>query len=229
MKTVYRRVTSLKPGDVARVRGLQWDPQRTAPIALVDLLSDGVPTGVQRYIVAGEGVRVGQTLLCDPKRTNLVPNHRTLRGRVPVGMTVYDRASPDRGKATWVKVAGSSARVQRHEEETRRTLVKRPSGEVRWRSSACRVSLGRVGAQDHRLEKVGKAGTNRRRGIRPTVRGCAMNPVDHPHGGRTKGGRHDVTPWAKIAKGQPTRPRRKALGWIVTTARQARREHRATS
>ena len=108
-----------------------------------------------------------------------------------------------------MRVAGAKARVQRKTEtEAWLTL---PSGAVRRFSLRCRATLGSVGGEDHHLEVIGKAGKNRHRSIRPTVRGCAMNPVDHPHGGRTRGGRPTMTPWSRVAKGQPTRKKESAL------------------
>jgi len=189
-----------------------------------------------QYIVAGEGLRVGTVLRRhgDENDMDLGVNTRCRRLSIPVGLTVYDVAvcqiRPDGRHAdhrvhrsTRVKTAGASARVVRHDEERRMTRVRLPSGEERWRANTSYATLGKVAAGDHRLEKIGKAGTRRRQGIRPTVRGCAMNPIDHPHGGRTKGGRHDVTPWAKIAKGQPTRRKDQRSVFVVKTAREARR------
>lgn len=232
VKTAYRLVTSMIGPSVGVVAGIQWDPGRSSPVALVHTevvsASDQTQRATQRYRVAGEGMAVGDVLICDAAMSNYLPNHRTLRGNVPVGMTVYDISENGSRHGTLVKTPGASAVVQRHDVDEGRTRVRMPSGEVRWRKSSGWATIGAVGAKDHRLEVIGKAGVNRRRGIRPTVRGCAMNPVDHPHGGRTKGGRHDVTPWAKIAKGQPTRRKTKPLVWVVKTSRQARRERKAT-
>lgn len=230
-KGMMRHVTSLCNNELGVVRGIQWDPYRSSPLALVELVErqmdrNGQLGPTHRYILAGEGMVVGRYVMCHSNRFNMVAGNRTQRGRIPVGTTVYD-VSPvygDHGK--YVKTPGGSAMIQRHDEELGRTRLRMPSGELRWMFDDSYATIGSVAAKDHNLEMIGKAGTNRRRGIRPTVRGCAMNPVDHPHGGRTKGGRHDVTPWAKIAKGQPTRSRRKPMGWIEKTARQSRRERR---
>jgi len=102
------------------------------------------------------------------------------------------------------------------------SLVRFPSGEERRVLSSSEVTMGKVSCEDHILEVIGKAGKRRNLGIRPTVRGCAMNPIDHPHGGRTKGGRHDVTPWASIAKGQSTRSNNKRSKLVLKTARQSK-------
>jgi large subunit ribosomal protein L2 len=171
--------------------------------------------------------------LRDPvhKPTEVTLNHRYRLGHMPIGTQVYDLMTTpysQEAQGKRVKTPGTHAVVLRHKhsDETTymgaKTRVEMPSGEHRWRPSTAMGTVGSVAGKDHVLEKTGKAGLNRRRGIRPTVRGCAMNPVDHPHGGRTKGGRHDVTPWARIAKGQPTRAARKPMGLIVKTARVAR-------
>ena len=231
VKTVLRSVTGLPPVHDVTVWGIQRDPQRTAPIALLSSNADGAWS----YIVAGEGLTVGTVLrrASDKDDQDLAQNTRCRRRSVPVGLTVYDLAvmASDVGssreylRSTLVKSAGTCAAVLRHD-ETRgpagMTRLRLPSGEERWFPSSSYASLGKVAAEDHRLEVLGNAGSRRRRGIRPTVRGCAMNPVDHPHGGRTKGGRHDVTPWAKIAKGQPTRSRDERPVFVVKTSRQAR-------
>jgi len=176
-------------------------------------------------------MRVGQRLrrtqqegILDPNgldASEIGPNVRCRRSLIPMGTLIYDLARdplhPQR--STRVKTAGSSARVLRHEDQRQRTRIRLPSGEERRVPESAYATIGQVAAKDHRLESIGKAGTRRRCGIRPTVRGCAMNPIDHPHGGRTKGGRHDVTPWAKIAKGQPTRMDRHRSSFVVKTSR----------
>lgn len=258
-KPLYREVTSLKINEMGLVRGIQWDPNRESPIALLEVTagrpsqllglksrgsitqlssqhgsdgsfgSVGSLAGVNefatrgceyRYVLAGESMSVGDVVSCFLEGVELGPNQRTLMTNRPVGTTVYDVSMGSGLKSQWVKTPGTRATVLRQEMDG--TRVRMPSGELRWLPHGSFGTIGSVAGKDHMLEVRGKAGIRRRKGIRPTVRGCAMNPIDHPHGGRTKGGRHDVTPWAKVAKGQPTRPKKKPLGLIVKTSRQVR-------
>ena len=221
-KTVLRQVEPIPQGHHGRVLGIQWDPQRTAPIALMcDLRTQKI-----FYTLAGEGMTVGSILTAATDPMDVKPNTRCTRSMIPRGGFFYDLSlDPMRPfHATAIKAAGTHGQLLAHGEESLlgRTRIRFPSGEERWVDSDCYATRGTVGASDHRLESLGKAGTRRRQGIRPTVRGCAMNPIDHPHGGRTKGGRHDVTPWAKIAKGQPTRSMEDRSPWVVKTSRQSR-------
>jgi len=207
---------------VGKVRGIQYDPNRTARLALVQPTSEGLVGRAQRphYLIAPKGLSVGdsvswatgyegktaEALEGHLKRT---PGSTVFLRDVSVGMSVYQVERTPRGGGKRVRVAGAKARVQRKTEtEAWLTL---PSGAVRRFSLRCRATLGSVGGEDHHLEVIGKAGKNRHRSIRPTVRGCAMNPVDHPHGGRTRGGRPTMTPWSRVAKGQPTRKKESAL------------------
>lgn len=249
MKTVHRIIHDLAPFEVARILGIQWDPNRTAPIALAEMVSPVSTTTSSRssasrpliYLIAGEGLRVNQEVTCGTMEmpVDMMPNNKNPLGTMPIGTRFFHfslnlhqryRAHTHTHRESYRKgiqsktalTPGAFAEVLRHNRRTQMTRVRLPSGEQRWVFSLTMATIGQVGAKDHALEMIGKAGTTRRRGIRPTVRGCAMNPVDHPHGGRTKGGLHDVTPWSKIAKGQPTRNPRRPLGFTVKTSRSVR-------
>lgn len=243
IKTVLRQVKPLSPGHDVTILGIQWDPQRSAPIALIHDNS----TSQRAYVMAGEGMKVGDRLVgplpstesnssstgsplpTSSRTSDILPNTRCQRGWRREGTTFYDLSLDG---ASMMKAAGTYATVlsQRPAERDAegqplsraQTRVRLPSGEERRCFSTSYATVGRVAGENHRLEVYGKAGTRRRMGIRPTVRGCAMNPIDHPHGGRTKGGRHDVTPWAKISKGQPTRPDHLRSVFVVKTVRQAK-------
>jgi large subunit ribosomal protein L2 len=166
------------------------------------------------YIVAGKGMKPGMTIYSGSDAP-FVDHARLPRFRIPMGSHVYNlEIIPGQGGQR-VKTAGSFAERIRIDEVKGCVLVRLPSKGERWIPDLCMASIGHVAGEDHMLKVQGKAGLNRARGIRPTVRGVAMNPIDHPHGGRTNGGRHDVTPWAKIAKGKPTRSPRKQSVFFV--------------
>lgn len=166
------------------------------------------------YVLASKGRGPGMTLFHGPDAP-FVPHARLPLSKIPMGTRVFDvEMTPGKGSQR-VKTAGSSAERITKDEETKRILVRLPSKQERWVHESCVACIGQAAGEDHMLQVAGKAGITRRRGIRPTVRGVAMNPIDHPHGGRTPGGRHDVTPWAKIAKGKPTRSPRKTSVFVI--------------
>lgn len=201
-KRRYRRIDFKrdKDGVPAKVERLEHDPNRSAHIALV-LYADGE----RRYIIAPKGLRAGDRLQSGHdapiKRGNALP----LRN-VPVGTQVHNiELKPGKG-GQLARSAGTSAQFVAREGNY--ATLRLRSGEMRKVPAACRATIGEVGNTGHSLEKLGKAGAKRWRGVRPTVRGVAMNPVDHPHGGgegRTAGGRHPVTPWGIPTKGYKTR------------------------
>jgi large subunit ribosomal protein L2 len=192
----FRRDKDLVP---ARVAAVEYDPNRSARLALLNYVD-----GEKRYILAPVGLRIGDSVAAgagaDIKPGNAMP----LR-QIPTGTTVHNvELKPGRG-AQLARSAGASAQLMA--KEGSQALLKLPSGELRYVQLTCRATIGQVGNLDHENISIGKAGRNRWRGRRPHVRGMAMNPVDHPHGGgegRSKGN-HPQSPWGQPAKGFKTR------------------------
>jgi large subunit ribosomal protein L2 len=192
----FRRDKDLVP---ARVAAVEYDPNRSARLALLNYVD-----GEKRYILAPVGLRIGDSVAAgagaDIKPGNAMP----LR-QIPTGTTVHTvELKPGRG-AQLARSAGASAQLMA--KEGSQALLKLPSGELRYVQLTCRATIGQVGNLDHENISIGKAGRNRWRGRRPHVRGMAMNPVDHPHGGgegRSKGN-HPQSPWGQPAKGFKTR------------------------
>ncbi len=201
----------------AIVEQLEYDPNRSANIALL-LYADGE----RRYIIAPKGLKAGDTVVSGPEAPVSVGNSLPLRN-VPLGTIVHCiEMKPGKG-AQLARAAGTSAQFLGHEGGY--ALMRLRSGEMRKILLDCRVTIGEVGNEENSLRKLGKAGAKRWRGIRPTVRGVAMNPVDHPHGGgegRTSGGRHPVTPWGVPTKGYRTRDNRRTSSMIVRRAKKKR-------
>jgi large subunit ribosomal protein L2 len=199
-----------KDGIPATVERLEYDPNRSANIALV-LYADGE----RRYIIAPKGLKAGDKVQSGADAP-IKPGNTLPMRNMPVGSTVHNvELKPGKG-AQIARSAG--AYVQILAREGQYVTLRLRSGEVRKVESDCRATLGEVGNAEHMLRSLGKAGANRWRGIRPTVRGVAMNPVDHPHGGgegRTSGGRHPVTPWGVPTKGKKTRSNKRTDKLIV--------------
>ena len=203
-----------KDGIPARVERLEYDPNRSAHIALL-LFADGE----RRYIIAPKGVQAGEEILSGNDAPIKAGNCLTLRS-IPVGTTVHCvEMKPGKG-AQMMRSAGASAQLVARDGEY--ATLRLRSGEMRKIHSDCRAVIGEVGNSEHSLRKLGKAGASRWRGVRPTVRGVVMNPVDHPHGGgegRTSGGRHPVSPWGTPTKGYKTRSNKRTDGMIVRRRR----------
>jgi large subunit ribosomal protein L2 len=199
-----------KDGIPSRVERIEYDPNRSANIALL-LYADGE----RRYIIAPNGVAVGAELLSGSEAPIKAGNTLPLKN-IPVGSTVHCvELKPGRG-AQLARAAGAGMQLVAREGTYAQLRLR--SGEVRRIHTDCRATVGDVGNSEHSLRKLGKAGATRWRGIRPTVRGTAMNPVDHPHGGgegRTKGGRHPVSPWGVPTKGYKTRHNKRTDRMIV--------------
>ncbi len=199
-----------KDGIAARVERIEYDPNRTANLLLM-LFADGE----RRYILAPKGVEVGDELQSGQDAVIRAGNCLPMRN-IPVGTLVHNiEMKPGKG-GQMVRSAGGSAQLVARE-GVYATLRMR-SGEMRKVLSECRATIGEVGNSEHSLRKLGKAGAARWRGVRPTVRGVAMNPVDHPHGGgegRTSGGRHPVSPWGVPTKGYKTRSNKRTDNMIV--------------
>jgi large subunit ribosomal protein L2 len=200
----------MKDGIPAKVERIEYDPNRTAHIALL-LFADGE----RRYIIAPKGVQSGDMLQSGSAAQIKAGNCLPLRN-IPVGSTVHAiELKPGKG-AQLARSAGASVQVVAREGQY--ATLRLRSGEMRKVLSDCRATLGEVSNSEHSLKKLGKAGAARWRGVRPTVRGVAMNPVDHPHGGgegRTSGGRHPVSPWGTPTKGYKTRKNKRTNSLIV--------------
>ena len=215
-KQLYRKIDfkRRKDGIPAKVERVEHDPNRSAFIALL-----AYADGERRYIIAPRGIEIGDQVLSGRtapiKRGNSLP----LRN-IPVGTTVHCIELKPGAGAQMARAAGSSAQLVARE-GTYATLRLR-SGEMRKVPHDCRATIGEASNAEHSLAKLGKAGARRWRGIRPTVRGVAMNPVDHPHGGgegRTSGGRHPVSPWGTPTKGYKTRKNKRTDKFIVRSRR----------
>jgi large subunit ribosomal protein L2 len=199
-----------KDGIPAKVLTVEYDPNRSARIALL-----AYADGEKRYILAPVGLAVGQKVVSGEGADILVGNSLPLK-LIPLGTTIHN-LELKRGKGgQLVRSAGGSAQLLAKEGDY--AQVRLPSGEVRKVHMECRASIGQVGNIDHENISIGKAGRNRWKGWRPFVRGVAMNPVDHPHGGgegKTSGGRHPVTPWGVPTKGYKTRNNARTQRFIV--------------
>jgi large subunit ribosomal protein L2 len=207
-----------KDGVPAKVHSIQYDPNRSARIALLYYVD-----GEKRYIIAPAGLEVGMTVVSGADAPPTVGNCMPLRN-VPVGVAVHSiELQPGRG-GVLCRSAGMSATLAAREADW--AQINLPSGEIRRIPAACRATIGVVGNSEHESIVIGKAGRNRWLGHRPHVRGTAMNPIDHPHGGgegRTKGGRHPVSPEGKPSKGGATRKRRKPSNSSIVRRRRSRR------
>lgn len=199
-----------KDGILGRVERLEYDPNRTALIALISYKD-----GEKRYIIAPSNLEVGATIQSGADSPISVGNCLPLKN-IPVGTTIHCvEMKPGKG-AQMLRSAGCSGQLVA-KEGVYATLRLR-SGEMRKIHVLCRAVIGEVSNSEHNLRALGKAGAKRWRGIRPTVRGVAMNPVDHPHGGgegRTSGGRHPVSPWGLPTKGYKTRSNKRTVTFIV--------------
>ena len=199
-----------KDGIPGKIERLEYDPNRTAHIALV-LYADGE----RRYIIAPRGLEAGATIMSGAEAPIKTGNALPIRN-IPVGTTIHCiEMIPGKG-AQMARSAGAS--VQLMAREGVYAQVRLRSGEVRRVHVECRATIGEVSNEENNLRKLGKAGATRWRGIRPTVRGVAMNPVDHPHGGgecRTGEGRVPVSPWGTPAKGYRTRSNKRTTSMIV--------------
>ena len=199
-----------KDGVPGKVENLQYDPNRSANIALI-LYADGE----RRYIIATKGMVVGQAVISGPEAPIKPGNTLPIRN-IPVGTTIHCvEMMPGKG-AQIARSAGTS--VQLLAREGAYAQVRLRSGEIRRIHVECRATIGEVGNEEHSLRKIGKAGAMRWRGVRPTVRGTAMNPIDHPHGGgegKTGEGRVPVSPWGQPTKGYRTRNNKRTDVMIV--------------
>lgn len=194
-----------KDNIVGKVAAIEYDPNRTSNIALIHYID-----GEKRYIIAPQGLKVGDEIESGPEADIKVGNSLPLRN-IPVGTVVHNIELVVGRGGQMARSAGASAQLMA--KEGRYATLRLPSGEMRMVLMDCRATIGEVGNASHELVTIGKAGRNRHKGIRPAVRGSAMNPVDHPHGGgegRAPIGRPaSSTPWGKVANGLKTRKKNK--------------------
>lgn len=224
-----KRVNGGKEGGVGKVVGIQYDPNRTGRVG-----RRRTEKGEYKYVLAVEGRKVGERVQYGDnwegkekeekereekrrKGERKVKREGSTKKRKKreVGGRVCNREVEEGKGGKYVRTAGGSGVVLRKEEEKGKVVVRRKTGVTREVSGECTGTQGKVSGEEHRMEKRGKAGRKRRRGKRPKVRGEAMNPVDHPHGGRTRGGRQEVTPWGKRAKGKKTRKKKKKSRYVI--------------
>ena len=199
-----------KDGIPARIESIQYDPNRAANIALL-LYADGE----RRYMLAPNGLKEGDKVESGSQASISVGNALEIKN-IPVGTVIHNvELTPGKG-GQLARSAGAS--VQLISKDGGYAVIRLKSGEMRKVLVSCRATVGEVGNSEHNLISLGKAGAKRWRGIRPTVRGVAMNPVDHPHGGgegKTSGGRHPVTPWGIATKGKKTRKNKSTSKYII--------------
>lgn len=192
------------------VERIEYDPNRTSFIALIEY-----DDGEKRYIIAPQRMQIGDKIISATK-TDVKPGNCMQLRNMPVGTIIHNIELKIGKGAQVARSAGCYAQIMGRDEA--HVILKMVSGEVRLVRGECRATVGSVSNPDHQNKSLGKAGRSRWMGIRPTVRGVAMNPIDHPHGGgegRTSGGRHPVTPWGKKTKGKKTRTNKRTSNLIV--------------
>lgn len=200
----------------AKVVALEYDPNRSARIVLLEYTD-----GVKSYMIAPNGIAIGDTIVATRSKAEIKVGNRMPLGFIPSGMMVNTIELQPGGRGVAARSAGVGAKVMSVEDQW--VMIKMPSGEIRKFAAACLATIGEVGNSDHRLIRWGKAGRSRLRGIKPTVRGKAMNPVDHPHGGgegvNPIGLKHPKTAQGKPALGVRTRSKKKASNKFILQRR----------
>ena len=215
-KRLYRRIDFKRTKDTvpAKVAAIEYDPNRTAYIALLHYAD-----GEKRYILAPSRLQVGMTVVSG-EGADIAVGHCLALDRIPTGTVVHNvELQPGRG-GQLARSAGAG--VQLMAKERGMATLRLPSGEMRMVPAACRATIGTIGNAEHQNVTVGKAGRKRHMGVRPQTRGTAMNPVDHPHGGgegSTTPGRHPVTPWGVPTLGYRTRKKNKASDRLIVRGR----------
>ena len=204
-----------KDGVIGRVATIEYDPNRTANIALINYAD-----GEKRYILAPKGLEVGMTVESGKDADIVIGNAKEIM-EIPVGTVIHNiELYPGKG-GQLIRAAGTSAQILGREEKY--VLIRLKSGEVRRILGKCRATIGEVGNEFYSLVNIGKAGRKRHMGVKPTVRGSVMNPVDHPHGGgegkQPVGHKAPLTPWGKIALGKITRNKNKASSKLIVRRR----------
>lgn len=226
-KRKYRVVDFKRNKDdiIGIIKTIEYDPNRNANICLVNYLD-----GEKRYILAPKGIKVGDKIISssgnnDKVKVDILVGNCLPLNKIPQGTFIHNvELKPGKG-GQLARSAGTSLQILGRDEEGKYTLLKMASGEVRKVLSICRATIGVVGNEDFNLVNIGKAGRNRWKGIRPTVRGSVMNPNDHPHGGGEGkapiGRKTPVTPWGKPALGLKTRDKKKASNKFIVRTRHA--------
>lgn len=220
-KQMYRIVDSYrnnKDGQGATILSIQYDPGRSARLALLQY-----GNGEKAFILAAEGMREGQKIFTGAGSEPVVGTNMSL-DKIPLGMTIHNIELVPGGGAKMCRAAGTGAVLNAREKNWAQITL--PSGEVRRVPVACKATIGRVGNIEHNMVQIGKAGRNRWKGIRPSVRGSAMNPISHPMGGgegRRSGGGHPCSPSGVLAKGGKTRKPRKPSKSAILRRRSSRR------
>ncbi len=219
-KRKYRRIDfkRQKDGVSAKVATIEYDPNRSARIALLHYAD-----GAKAYILAPKGIKVGDTIESGPE-ADIKPGNALPLANIPVGTVIHAiEFQPGKGAAI-ARSAGASVQLMGKEGDY--AVLRMPSSEMRRVLITCRATIGEVGNADHANIRIGKAGRNRWRGIRPTVRGTVMNPVDHPHGGgegkNHTSGRPSVSPWGKPSKGAKTRNPKKGSNRLIIRRRKTK-------
>ena len=195
----------------AKVERIEYDPNRSAYVALIKYQD-----GIQNYITAPNKINVGDEIVSGRNKDIKIGNCMPL-GDIPDGTNIHNIEMASNSGAKLARSAGAYAQVSGSVDNY--TIIKLSSGETRKISSSARATIGTVSNADHQNIKIGKAGRNRWKGKRPSVRGVVMNPVDHPHGGgegKTSGGRHPVSPWGQSAKGLKTRKNKRTNKFIIS-------------
>ncbi|MEW6774803.1 MAG: 50S ribosomal protein L2 [Bdellovibrionota bacterium] len=212
-KRLYRTIDFRrdKDGIPGTVTALEYDPNRSARIALIHYVD-----GEKRYILAPVGLKIGATILAGAE-ADILPGNVLPLGRIPDGTNIHNvELKPGKG-GQLARSAGSMIQLLGKDGDW--ALLRMPSGEIRRVATVCRATIGQVGNLDHENITIGKAGRQRHRGIRPTVRGVVMNPVDHPHGGgegkAPQGNPHPVSPWGWLTKGKKTRKNKRTQSFIL--------------
>lgn len=219
VKRFYRLVDFKRNKDniPAVVKTIEYDPNRSANICLL-----AYADGEKRYIIAPKGIKVGQKVVSGEGADIIVGNSLPL-SNIPEGTFIHNIEMQPGGGAKLVRSAGTSAQILGKDDNGKYVVVKLKSGETRRILARCRATVGMVGNEEYSLVNVGKAGINRHRGIRPTVRGSVMNPVDHPHGGgegkQPVGRKSPLTPWGKKALGVKTRKTKKSSNKLILRRR----------
>lgn len=219
LKRFYRIVDFKRNKDdiVATVKTIEYDPNRSANISLV-----AYKDGEKRYIIAPKGIKVGQQIISGEHVDIQIGNSLPLKN-IPEGTYVHNIELQPKQGGIIARSAGSSAQILGKDESRKYIILRLKSGEVRKVLGICRATVGEVGNEEHSLVNLGKAGRNRLMGIRPTVRGSAMNPNDHPHGGgeghQPIGRKSPMTPWGKKALGVKTRRTKKASNKLIIRRR----------
>ncbi|MDI6874926.1 50S ribosomal protein L2 [Candidatus Solincola sp.] len=205
-----------KDGIPAKVVAIEYDPNRTARIALLHY-----EDGEKRYILAPLNLKVGDRVMSGPD-ADIKPGNALPLSAIPVGTTIHNIELKPGAGGKMVRAAGGAAQLMAKEGEF--AHIRLPSSEVRLVSLKCRATVGQLGNVEHELQSEGKAGRGRWKGRRPTVRGTVMNPVDHPHGGgegKSSAGRHPVTPWGKPTLGYRTRKKNKPSNKYIVRRRKS--------